>query len=363
MTIIDDKNLLTDEQKELLLNSASPEFKLGGYKSLADILNNLGVTVHILPGIVERSTACLDAAKEFWEKKLKSQKESEIARRNLEVISAELQAVSCEYLRGCYIHEQKKILLYPEEMKTEYDGERMNELLVSTLAHETMHAYFSRPHHDCFPYAYFVEEPLAEFGMLLYLQETRMPDILDWAKKDVAKKRSCYRYGATLFKQYCMWNPFLRKYLEEYKYNINEYEMLDVAAGESAIGLPYPVPSKLREIAIPHTSVGGRFCFDATSSWRSNGKSLYFRIPLAIANDLNFRASYKSKDRIHITFKDKSGGVYFIGDASIVSLDSTPRISVIGGSIGLYRVKLGVNDYTSYSFYEVSSNEWIAREL
>ena len=222
MTIIDGKKLLTDEQKERLLESVSLEFNLRGYTSLADILMKLEVEVHIVPGIVKRSTTYLDAAEEFWEKKLKSQTESEIARHNLRIINEELQAVSCECLRGCYIHERKEILLFPEEMEKEYEGKRMNELLVSTLAHETMHAYFNRPGHDCFPYVYFIEEPLAEFGMLMFLKETGIP-YLDWAYEDVKCKKTCYRYGASLYDKCNSGVIKLRKYLEDYKILIDEY--------------------------------------------------------------------------------------------------------------------------------------------
>lgn len=248
MTIFDEKNLLTPGQKTLLLNSASLGFKLGGFTSLADILDKLGVTVHVVPGIVKRSTKYLEEAKEFWEKKLKSQKESEIARKNLQVIDAELEAVSCECLRGCYIRDQKKILLFPEEMATEYEDKCMNELLVSTLAHETMHAYFNRPDHEHFPYVYFLEEPLAEFGMLLYLQETGIP-YTNWASDDVRGKRTCYRYGASLYDKYIFGDSSLRDYLEKYKIYIDEFYIPDVVGG--SICLPTPTTSSRR--STPHT--------------------------------------------------------------------------------------------------------------
>lgn len=251
MTIVDEKNLLTYEQKERLLESVSLEFKLGDYTSLADILNKLGVTVHIVPGIVKRSTKYIDAAKEYWENKLKSQTESEIASKNLQIINVELDAVSCGYLRGCYNHEQKEILLFPEEMATEYDGKRMKELLVSTLAHETMHAYFNRPDHDCFPYVYFIEEPLAEFGMLVFLEETGIP-YLKWAHDDVERKRTCYRYGASLYDKHVSGNSSLRDYLEEYKILIDEFFIPDVVGG--SISLPTSTtPSRCSAPATSHT--------------------------------------------------------------------------------------------------------------
>ena len=74
-------------------------------------------------------------------------------------------------------------------MKAEPDGKKyLDYLLLTTFVHETMHAYFDRPEHSGFPYAYFVEEPMAEFGMLLFLKETKMPDTLQkWAYEDISR--------------------------------------------------------------------------------------------------------------------------------------------------------------------------------
>ena len=60
------------------------------------------------------------------------------------------------------------------------------------------------------------------------------------ASEDVAKKRCCYRYGATLFDQYCDWNKSLRSHLEAYKYGLSEHEMLEVDSSGKQVALPYP---------------------------------------------------------------------------------------------------------------------------
>ena len=86
---------------------------------------------------------------------------------------------------------------------------------------------------------------MAEFGMLVYLKETAMygtGKMISWAENDVSQKRwRSYRYGAWLFKQYCDWNCGLRKYLEEYKYAIEEYAMPDIDKGREIIALPCPI--------------------------------------------------------------------------------------------------------------------------
>ena len=109
------------------------------------------------------------------------------------------------FVRGEYLREDKIIKLYPKEMHEECDryggkipGLSMYSLLVSTLAHESMHAYFDRTVRHSLPYVGRVEEPLAEFGMLLYLYETNQKYIFNWARNDVRSKRTYYRYGDAL---------------------------------------------------------------------------------------------------------------------------------------------------------------------
>lgn len=277
--LIDEDGLLNTEQKNTLYENAALKFELGTFSSLADILNQQGVGVHVCKGIPERSEKIsndyLIEFEEYWRSKLQSKYDSERAKAEKAIgdILKEREYIKNTKLRGCYFPKRKIIELYPEEMATEYAGKRMTELLVSTLAHEVMHAYFDRKGHSHYPYAYFVEEPLTEFGMLLYLQETGLFDILVWAEEDVASKRSCYHYGAVLYDQYMNWNPFLRRYLEEYKYNINKYEMLDVERDEAAVGLPCPISVEPCGVATATTS---SHCSAPTAS-HSCGHSMYWK--------------------------------------------------------------------------------------
>jgi hypothetical protein len=114
------------------------------------------------------------------------------------------------------------------------DASKMDEYLVSTFAHEVMHAYFNRPEHEKYPYAMFVEEPLAEFGMLLYLHETSSP-YYEWAHNTVSDKKCCYGYGAKIMDQYSGGDTSLKTYLEEYKIPIGEYQMSDFSNGHIAM--------------------------------------------------------------------------------------------------------------------------------
>lgn len=183
---MEDKSGLLPEEEILLLKACTLlPFRLGKFTSLDDVLTTLHVKVIIDPSKPARTIPpqLTEAQKCYGE---------------WEGLAEELEAWRSMKLRGLYDPEEKVIMLFPNNMKDEYGGQKMKELLVSTLAHEAMHAYFDRPGHDRFPYVIRVEEPLAEFGMLLYLHETKQRHYLHWARNDVRSKHTCYRYGDAL---------------------------------------------------------------------------------------------------------------------------------------------------------------------
>ena len=202
--------LLTKEEILFLQACTLLQFKIGSFSSIDDLLGKLGVWIQIAPGIeyhVVPSEPLRE--KDYWEKELKKWKEdspeyNEI-RDILDKIGDEIRAWQAFPIRGEYLREDKIIKLYPKEMREECEsdgrkppGLSMYSLLVSTLAHESMHAYFDRTVRHSLPYVGRVEEPLAEFGMLLYLYETNQKYIFNWARNDVRSKRTYYRYGDAL---------------------------------------------------------------------------------------------------------------------------------------------------------------------
>ncbi len=237
MKIIDANNLLSSLQVSLLMNSASLPFSIGKFSSLADILSSLKVDVIIDPDVAYRkySSEYLDKAEEYWTKKREEARFDEGHGRSSAMISDFLGEIrrmrdGDSLLLGCYKPDENVVILYPNAMAQVENCSIMDELLVTTFAHETMHAYFNRPKHKKFPYVLFVEEPLAEFGMLLYLKETANP-IYDWAYDYVRFKYSIYRIGARLMSEYLddLSNGVLsqiRDYLVAYKIMLDPYEML-----------------------------------------------------------------------------------------------------------------------------------------
>ena len=188
----------TDEDALTLKAFALHPFKFGGYESIMDLLARMGVDIRIEPGI--RYHQLPKELAEDWDKE-------------------EVELWEAMPLRGVYLPKDNAIVLYPEEMHSEYNGERMHELLISTLAHEAMHAYFNRRPRNELPYVIPVEEPMAEFGMLLCLYETNMVSVYNWARDDVSAKETCYRYGVALMDQ-CLREGSgsrTRKDLESYK--------------------------------------------------------------------------------------------------------------------------------------------------
>jgi len=212
---IEDKSSLLHKDVILLLKACMLlPFKLGKFTSIDDILTTLHVKVIIDPSKPKRAipTQLMKAKSRYGEWK---------------GLSEELDAWQSMKLRGLYNPDEKVIMLFPNNMKDEYDGQKMKELLVSTLAHEAMHAYFERPGHDLLPYVIQTEEPMAEFGMLLYLydNDTYQKHIFNWARNDVRAKRTCYRYGDALMSLHLATadangDSLTRRDLERYKYPV-----------------------------------------------------------------------------------------------------------------------------------------------
>lgn len=209
---IEDKKRILSADELLLLQTSLilPFYLLKGssleYSSLEDILIRGRVRVIIDPRKpqnkdMRKIPAELDKARRYWRKRVEENPNDDFARKMLAEVLEEIAIWEQTLILGLYDPANKIILLFPNNMREVASSKEMPMLLVSTLAHEVMHAYFDRTPLDNYPYVYSIEEPMAEFGMLLYLKETYQMEYFNWAKGFVGSKKSCYRYGSALMGQ------------------------------------------------------------------------------------------------------------------------------------------------------------------
>ena len=200
MNIINKVPWITDRELDLLKDNASLSFSLGRFDSLDDILTSLGVNVILELGDTESTDSSI--------------KEND---------------PKCKVKASAYYDTKLNVIcIYPDKIQRKSAGHNFDELLVATFAHETMHAYFNRNGVAGCPYALQVEEPLAEFGMLLFLHETNS-HYYQCVYDHVRNKKDCYRYGALLMDQHMKSGPESaeRQYLERYPILLSPKSVID----------------------------------------------------------------------------------------------------------------------------------------
>ena len=221
---VEDLVHLPDPEIVAIIKAALESFTFGGYISLDDMLSKLKVKLVISPETPKRIVPSgISEWVLYWENELQRLEKGlgpeykniqfyKDALKELEKAKKEVNAWSAMALLGRYDRFQKEIILYPNNMP----GQDRKEYLVTTFVHEAMHAYFDRHPRELFPYVATVEEPLAEFGMLLFLKETNN-NYYQWAYDNVVSKETCYRYGAALMDRYEKGDNQIRQDLESYK--------------------------------------------------------------------------------------------------------------------------------------------------
>lgn len=145
-----------------------------------------------------------DRVKEIQEKlKLDS-----LTKEQRDELSKDLYKLKLSILKlGEYRHAEKKVILYVNNIRDcVFDEKDFVHLLYIVYVHEMMHVYFdfNRNPDDTFDYIPEIEEPLAEYGMLMTFEAMRWDYTLNMAKEYVAIKQVCppicyYGYGAFLF--------------------------------------------------------------------------------------------------------------------------------------------------------------------
>lgn len=220
----DDLSPTSNSTLKIILDIARADFEFGGFSSLEEMLSTLEVTLVISSATPTRIVPSgISEWVLYWKNELKrlesilgkdceSNQLYKDAKEELEKAQKESEAWATMAYLGRYDRFQKEIILYPNNMP----GQDREKYLATTFVHEAMHAYFDRHPRELFPYVATVEEPLAEFGMLLFLKETNNT-YYEWAYRNVVSKETCYRYGAALMDRYEKGDEQIRQDLESYK--------------------------------------------------------------------------------------------------------------------------------------------------
>lgn len=240
MEIVSNSALLEAEEENMLRHYAAQPFALGGYDSLDDIVTSLEIKVVVKEGLCDNWVPDeLVDARNLWEcigngledevkdlRKYNAKKHRFWhARAEQKRIDEEINLWQEMERMGYYDAEKNQIALFPEmvdavtaenefrsivpynnfcDEKVKYNSfyrSAWAERMLTAFVRAVMHAYFSRYGHANAPYLPFIEEPLAEFGVLLYLKETHSV-FYHWAYADIKEMSTCHRYGINIMEQY-----------------------------------------------------------------------------------------------------------------------------------------------------------------
>lgn len=258
MEIVCNSALLEAEEENMLRHYAALPFALGGYDSLDDIVTSLGIKVVVKEGICDTWVPdelvdtsifwqCIGDSLEDEVKGLRkySQKKQRYwhARAEQKRIDEEIAMWQDMERMGYYDAEKNLIVLFPEmvdavtaknafrgiipynnfcDEKVKYNSfyrSAWAERMLTAFVRAVMHAYFSRYGHANAPYLPFIEEPLAEFGVLLYLKKTHSV-FYHWAYADIKDMPTCHRYGIDIINLYnkdCKKRELIFDFFEHYR--------------------------------------------------------------------------------------------------------------------------------------------------
>ena len=248
------------------------------------------------------------------------------------------------------------------------------------FVHELMHAFFDK--HDPYvnhPDYNIIEEPIAEYGMLCFMEmfERCHPEykgIVDTAKDFVESKQYgdgvChYGFGRFLFDDkvdFCVdWVSLFRLSWPSLIIRHEERQVYGSLISE----IRYPNNERFCESMLFDVLKPRRFFFSGIKSvWDKNGEEeLYFTVNAKVARSLSFMVEYPRGVKVHITFRDKALSNQFEGEATIVLNDT--RFYIKDDLLNKYATVFGKTDHRPFAFYEekpsdgIHPAEWIAIEL
>ncbi len=247
-----------------------------------------------------------------------------------------------------------------------------------TFVHELMHAFFDNHiPYVAHPHCPRIEEPIAEYGMLCFMEmfERTHPDykgILDVAKKHVEEKQDSlgvchYGFGAYLFEDR---TDFGVDWVSLFHSSCPTLIMSspEVQAYELTISpIKYPYYERACEWNLFDVLRASRFLIKNASNWRNNGKQVYFTITANVAKSIPFMIDYPTSRDVSITFKDKIGTRLFTLIASVVS--PSQRKFLLGAQQSEVFARYFGFGKREFIFYEerpsdgIHPAEWVACEL
>lgn len=253
------------------------------------------------------------------------------------------------------------------------------------FVHEMMHAYYDyhkpeikRLNCDS------IEEPLAEYGMLCFIEmferfHKKYDGIFNYAKQHVESKKNnlstCqYGYGAYLYDDRFHFGADWLTLFHEYAPTVNR-NSAEVKKYESMISsIKYPRNERACECALYRILHPKRFYFEGEAHYYpdTKGNPIYVEMDKNICADSSFQIDYPNRPRkILIRFEDKNGSHLFTEMASVLKgryAGASHRINILQPLWDAYVDKYGANS-KRFAFYEetpadgVNLAEWVAREL
>ena len=291
-------------------------------------------------------------------------------------------------LLGYYVRKKAEIHLMMGTIERLYRSKGLvPKITAIVFAHELMHAYFDvRDPYIEHPHCRSLEEPIAEYGMLCFMEMFERyyfgyAGILNTAKEMVEEKKYSlgvcdYGFGSYLFDDKSSfgvdWVSLFHSTCTSLL--MNAPEVLDYEEMISPIRYPRNERScecKLFEVLKPRRF----FFYGSKSSWRKNGKELYFNVCVALSNNLQFVKEYPETVKVNMKFFDKTGTFRCEGEMTLGTRIhflcgiTNPLLEAFAVAFGRFDKSVKIVRRGPFAFYEekpsdgIHPAEWVAIEL
>ena len=291
-------------------------------------------------------------------------------------------------LLGYYLREKFEIHLMMGTIERLYRSKGLvAKMTAIVFVHELMHAYFDvRDPYVEHPHCRSIEEPVAEYGMLCFMEMfercySGYAGILKTAKDMVEEKKYSlgvcdYGFGNYLFEDRGRfgldWVSLFHSTCTSLL--MNAPEVLDYGGMVSPI--KYPHNERSCEWKLFEVLKSRRFFFyGGKSSWRKDGSQLYFNVSEALSNDSKFIMEYPETVKVNMKFFDKTGVLRCEGEMTLGTRIhffcgiTNPLLEAFAKTFGRFDKAGNIVRKGPFAFYEekpsndIHPAEWIAIEL